>query len=200
MVNKPFSQASENNQQPILEVLQRIFADRNQVLEIGSGTGQHAVYFAGHLPHLVWQTSDRVQNHSGINLWLQESDLDNVLAPIELNVTQAIWPEIETDAVFSANTAHIMHWPEVVSMFAGVAQILCDNGLFVLYGPFNHQGEFTSGSNRKFEAWLKNQDSGMGIRDDRALIELGLENSLVLHEEAEMPANNRILIWSKEVI
>jgi hypothetical protein len=167
------------------------------VLEVGSGTGQHAVHFARHLPHLSWLCTDRVENHPGIKGWLDEAGLPNVSGPLQLDVSESVWPVDNANYAFSANTAHIMSWPEVELMFAGVAAVLPPGGLFCLYGPFNRAGEFTSESNRAFDRMLRERDPAMGIRDDRALIALGQRHDLVLTAESAMPANNRLLVWKK---
>ena len=121
---KPFSQACENNKAPILSVLQQVFTTPAVVLEIGSGTGQHAVYFAEHMPHLYWQPSDQKQYLDGCRLRVNEAGLDNLRQPLELDVRNTPWPVSHCDGVFAANTAHIMHWPAVESMFIGVSGIL----------------------------------------------------------------------------
>ena len=194
---KPFSMACENNREPILEVLRRVFADRVSVLEIGSGTGQHAVHFGRHLRHLTWQTSDVKANHEGIALWLEEVDLDNVLAPVELDVQIDPWPAVRADGVFTANTAHIMHWPAVEAMFRGVGRTLEPGGLFVVYGPFSYSGRHTRDSNARFDASLRAQDPGMGVRDLDDLSELARGCALELADDVSMPANNRMLIWRR---
>ena len=194
---KPFSEACERNQDPILDVLRQWFASPGTVLEIGSGTGQHAVHFARHLPHLHWVCTDREENHSGIRAWLDEAQLPNLSGPLELDVTQASWPVDAADYVFSANTAHIMGWPEVEALFAGAGKVLSAGGVLCLYGPFNSSGKFTSDSNRAFDAMLRRRNPVMGIRDDRALVALGQVNELTLQADHAMPANNRILVWKK---
>ena len=194
---KPYSQACVNNREPILSVIARLFADRKEILEIGSGTGQHAVYFAQHLPHLIWQSSDRTGNHPGIQLWLQEAGLSNTPPPIELDVMQEPWPPITADAVFSANTAHIMSWASVERMLTIIAEDLPNNGLFVLYGPFNYEGTYTSDSNASFDQWLQQRDPLSGIRDFEAVNNLATRLQLTLEKDIEMPANNRILSWRK---
>ncbi len=132
---KPYSEACERNRDPIFAVIQPLLAGRRAVLEIGSGTGQHAVYFAEKMPHLIWHTSDREVHHAGIRLWLDEAAVENVCPPVLLDVTQTPWPAVTVEAVYSANTSHIMHWPEVVAMFAGVSRLLPAGGIFLLYGP-----------------------------------------------------------------
>jgi len=198
MADKPFAQSCENNQQAILEQLQKLINKPCNVLEIGSGTGQHAVYFAKHLPFIHWQTSDKAENHPGIKLWLQESQLANIKAPLTLDVSQkSQWPSQTYPAIYTANTAHIMSWQDVEAMFIGVAECLETEGIFIQYGPFNKNGEFTSESNAHFQLWLKSQADHMGIRDLEELELLAEKVGLRLRDEILMPANNFILVWGK---
>ena len=194
---KPYAESCDQNREPILAVIQPLLADCSSVLEIGSGTGQHAVFFAGNMPRLVWQTSDCEQYHHGINQWLQEARLDNTRAPITLDVSTSKWPQQTFDAVFSANTVHIMHWPEVEAMFSGVASVLKSNGKFLLYGPFNYNGRYTSESNARFDRRLKDGDPDSGIKNFEDLDRLAQQAGLRLHNDYTMPANNRILYWEK---
>jgi cyclopropane fatty-acyl-phospholipid synthase-like methyltransferase len=166
------------------------------VLEIGSGTGQHALFFAAALPELIWQTSDREENLDGIRAWLAEAELENLLSPVSLDV-KAAWPDATYDGVFSANTTHIMSWEEVGYLFRGVGRVLQAEGRFVLYGPFNYQGAFTSDSNSRFDEWLKSRDPLSGIRDFDDLNALAAGQQLFFEEDIEMPVNNRILVWRK---
>jgi cyclopropane fatty-acyl-phospholipid synthase-like methyltransferase len=191
---KPFSEACEENKQPILAVLERLFADVHQVLEVGSGTGQHAVYFADALPHLTWQTSDLPKHHAGIRAWLAEAALSNLKAPIALDVG-GVWPDQRFDAVFSANTSHIMSWPQVEQMFRGIGQTLESGGRLALYGPFNFGGNYTSESNVRFDHWLQEMDPNSGIRNFEDLDDLAGSNGLTFVEDILMPVNNRILVW-----
>ncbi|MCW8907609.1 MAG: class I SAM-dependent methyltransferase [Sedimenticola sp.] len=195
--SKPYSESCDQNREPILHVIGPLLQDARSLLEIGSGTGQHAVYFAAALPHLVWHTSDCAEYHPGIRLWLEAEALANTRPPLQLDVARSEWPELEVDAVFSANTAHIMHWHEVEAMFAGVGRLLQPGGRFLLYGPFNYHGRFTSDSNVRFDQWLKARDPGMGVRDIEELSQLAEEAGLRLQEDFEMPANNRILYWQR---
>lgn len=195
---KPFSAASERNREPILGVLGQWLLTPGTVLEIGSGTGQHAVHFAGHLPHLTWIASDRDDNLAGIDMWVSEAALPNLRSPVRLDVMDPHWPVICVDYVYTANTAHIMSWTEVEAMFEGVGKVLAAKGLFCLYGPVNRDGNFTSESNREFDAMLQARDPVMGIRDDQALIRLGRRCGLNYLADNSMPAKNRLLIWSKE--
>lgn len=194
---KPFSEACEQNKHSILAVLQQHFADCRTVLEIGSGTGQHAVFFATQLPHLHWLTSEVHALHAGIRAWLVEAELSNVEQPLELDVNQADWSVKQVDAVFSANTVHIMDWPSVENMFAGIGRVLQIHGIFCLYGPFNYQGTYTSDSNAHFDAWLKQRDPHSGIRDFEALDVLAQTHGMQLRADHAMPANNRTLVWEK---
>ena len=196
---KPHAESCDQNRDPILSVLKPRLEDCSRVLEIGSGTGQHAVYFASAMPHLFWQPSDRAENLPGIRLWLDEARLANLGDPLCLDVTQVVWPEVDVQAVFSANTVHIMHWPQVQALFAGVGKLLPGNGHFLLYGPFNYSGNYSSDSNRHFDAWLKARDPGSGIRDFEALNALAEQAGMMLEEDIAMPANNRILYWRKSV-
>jgi len=197
VINKPYSESCEQNREPILAVLREAFADRRRLLEIGSGTGQHAVYFAAELPQLVWQTADVRAYHPGIHAWLDEAALPNVLPPLELDVNQTHWHSGRYDAVFSANTLHIMGWPEVVRFFAGVGNVLEPGGVLVVYGPFNYNGQFTSDSNARFDAWLKARDPASGVRDFEAVDALARAQGLVLQRDLAMPANNRSLVWQR---
>jgi len=195
---KPYSEACERNREPILAVIQPVLTRCRAVLEIGSGTGQHAVHFAERMPHLLWYTSDRDDYHAGIELWIAEAGIANVRSPLSLNVTQTPWPVVAVDAVFSANTAHIMHWDEVEAMFAGVGGLLPDQGVFLLYGPFNYQQSYSSESNERFDGWLKARDPLSGIRDFEEMGRLARQAGLVLREDFAMPANNRLLFWQKQ--
>jgi len=131
-------------------VLEALFSDRTHVLEIASGTGQHAIHFGRALPHLLWQTSELVQHHAGIRAWLDEAQLANVLPPVALDVNAAQWPVASVDAIFNANTVHIVSWPSVERMFDGIGKVLKPDGILCLYGPFNYGGAYTSDSNASF--------------------------------------------------
>lgn len=199
-MNKPYSESCDQNREPILSVIRPLLAENSAVLEVGSGTGQHAVYFAHQLPHLVWHTSDCTENLSGIKAWLDDAMLVNTRHPFELDVSCSKWPTLRIDAVFSANTTHIMHWGNVVDMFAGIGEALPENGKFVLYGPFNYNGNYTSASNARFDEWLKSRDPESGIRDFNGLNELAKQAGLILRNDYGMPANNRLLYWQKQSV
>lgn len=192
---KPFSQACENNKAPILNVLSQYLTLPGSLLEVGSGTGQHAIHMAKHLPHINWQPSDRAQNIEGIELWRQESGLNNLMPATIFDVLDTdTYPEPH-DHLFSANTLHIMSWDAVTAFFNSIPSILNHNGYAFFYGPFKYQGQFTSPSNASFELWLKQQAAHQGIRGIEAITELAQQAGLELIKDVSMPANNQTLIW-----
>lgn len=197
MSDKPHSPASERNRDPILAVLREHFADRKRVLEIGSGTGQHAAHFAAAMPQLIWQSSDRPENLPGIRAWLDEAGLPNTPAPLELDVNQPQWPTQQYDAIYSANTLHIMSWAEVQRLFQRLPEIMTPDARLAVYGPFNYGGRFTSDSNAAFDASLKAAVPHRGIRDFEAVDALARGIGLSLLEDRQMPANNRCLVWAR---
>ncbi len=196
-MTKPFSQACENNKKPILETLTRVLANHKQVLEIGSGTGQHAVYFAKHLPFLTWKTSDLAINHAGINQWIADFPTANIKQPLTIDLAGVLPLTENIDAIFTANTLHIISWPLVQIFFNMVDKQLTENGALCIYGPFNYQGKYTSASNANFDLWLKARDEDSGIRDFEAVCQLATKAGLSLKEDIAMPANNRMLIFKK---
>ena len=194
---KPHAPACDRNQGPILEVLLPHFSQSKQVLEVGSGTGQHAVHFAAAMPWLSWQTADMAESLPGIRLWLEEAALPNLPPPIELEVNGP-WPRGPYDAVFSANTLHIMGWPEVRTLFAALDGVMAKDAVLAVYGPFNYGGKFTSDSNAAFDVWLKERYSqASGIRDFEAVNALAESIGLTLVADHDMPANNRTLVWTR---
>lgn len=196
MPDKPHAPACERNRDPILAVLHKQFAACSRVLEIGSGTGQHAVYFGAELPHVVWQTSDIGENHAGIHQWLADEGSQNVRAPLELDVSGP-WPNAAFDAVFSANTLHIMSWDEVRALFHALPDVMTPHARLVIYGPFHYGGEPTSDSNARFDASLRSQPGDMGIRDAEDVTGLTADAGLEWLADIEMPANNRCLVWQR---
>ncbi len=194
---KPCSEACEQNKRPILAILEQYLPASRRLLEIGSGTGQHAVFFAAAFPHLHWITSDLPGNHPGIRAWLDDANLPNLEGPLELDVTRPDWPVTDVDTVFSANTAHILPWPAVERMFAGIGRLLPPQGRFLLYGPFNLDGRYTAESNERFDAWLKERDPAMGVRDLEALDDLARDNELTRIALHDMPADNKLVVWQK---
>lgn len=195
-MEKPFAESCERNRDPLLAVLREAFAAATQVLEIGSGTGQHAVYFAARLPQLVWQTSELPALHDGIRAWLDEAQLPNLRAPVALDVAGA-WPAGPYDAAFTANTLHIMSWAHVEHFFAGAGRVLAAGGVLATYGPFNYGGAFTAESNARFDAWLRARDPVSGIRDIEKVTALAQSAGFALERDVEMPANNRTLLWRR---
>jgi len=194
---KPYSESCDQNRDAILQIIKPLLKNRKNVLEIGSGTGQHAVYFAQKMPQVIWHTSDKKENHPGILAWIEEADLENVRAPLPLDVSRNEWPTDKIDVIYSANTAHIMSWPEVEMLMAGVGKKLATNGLFILYGPFNYDRKYTSESNARFDQWLRDRNPLSGIRDFEALDRLAISVGMTLENDFEMPTNNRILCWRK---
>jgi len=197
--DKPYSAASERNRDPILAVLRDAFAACRDVLEIGSGTGQHAVHFAAAMPTLRWQSSDRAENLPGIRAWLDEAALPNTPPPLQLDVANAEWPPAQSfDAIFSANTLHIMSWSEVRQMFDGIAHVLRPGGVLAIYGPFNIDGRFTSASNAAFDEALRAAVPHRGIRDVADVDVLAATHGLLLVADHALPANNRCRVWRRD--
>ena len=195
-MDKPHSPSCERNREPILEVLREYFPDRRHVLEIGSGSGQHAVHFAAAMPQLTWQSSDRAENLPGIRAWLDEAALSNTPDPLELDVGSR-WPTGPFDAVFSANTLHIMAWPEVRHFFAQLPAITSDDAILVIYGPFNDHGRYSSDSNAAFDQWLKDRGAHMAIRNAEDVDALATTAGFSLIDDRAMPANNRCRVWRR---
>lgn len=193
-----FSEACERNKDPILAHLRQVFGSNTRVLEIGSGTAQHAVYFGWHLPHVDWQTSDLPEHLPGIRERVAAEAPPNVREPVALDVSSPQWPVDAVDAVFSANTLHIMSWDSVREFFRGTGQVLEPGGTLCVYGPFRYRGDFTTPSNARFDASLKARDPESGIRDFETVDELAREQGLVLAADHAMPANNQLLVWRRE--
>jgi SAM-dependent methyltransferase len=193
-MTKPYSPACARNQDAILKVLRLPLADRTRLLEIGSGTGQHAVHFGAALSHLIWQSSDVAANLPGIRQWLADAGLPNTPPPLEFDINGTP-PSDKFDAVFTANTLHIMAWPEVRRLFELLPGLMSEGALLIVYGPFNIDGRFTSESNAAFDATLRHADPRRGIRDLEAVDALARDSGLLMCESVEMPANNRCLIW-----
>jgi SAM-dependent methyltransferase len=192
-----FSEACERNKGPILEILREAFRDVERVLEIGSGTGQHAVWFGQYLPHVLWQPSDVADALPGLRARLEAEAPDNVLVPMELDVARHPWSVHGVDAIFSANTLHIVSWPQVGHFFRGVGETLADGGTLCVYGPFCYGGEFTTPSNAEFDQWLRLRDPASGVRDFEAVDRLAQAEGLTLLADHAMPANNQCLVWRR---
>jgi len=193
----PFSEACERNRAPILEVLREAFADRSHVVEIGAGTGQHAVHFARYLPHLSWQPTDRSEYLPGLAARIAAEGKPNLRPPLELDVLQPEWPPLDADAVFSANTLHIMGWPEVEAFIRGAGRLLSGGGMLAVYGPFRYRGTFTTQSNAEFDRMLRERDAASGIRDFEAVDRLAARAGLEFQRDVTMPANNQMLVWRR---
>ncbi len=194
MSDRPFAPSAEENRQVILDALQPYLKGR--VLEIGSGTGQHAVYFASQIPELHWQTSELASNHAGIRAWIDAAGLTNLLPPLLLDVRDT-WPDELYETIYTANTFHIMDADAVARCIEGCGACLQAQGHLAVYGPFNYHGEFTSDSNARFDAMLKSTGQGAGIKDFEWLDQLAQQAGMVLEADIEMPSNNRSLIWKK---
>lgn len=197
---KPYAESAEQNREPILAVIREVFTRPGTVLEVGSGTGQHAVAFAAALPHVTWQTSDQRENHPGIRQWLAEAGLANTREPLAIDTREPGWEGAITgpvDGIFSANTVHIMDWPAVEGFFAGAGRLLSAEGTFCLYGPFSRGGEHNAPSNAEFDAFLRQRDGGSGVRDLDDLEALAAHHGLHLAAEHPMPADNRTLVWRR---
>jgi SAM-dependent methyltransferase len=191
----PFSEACERNKGPILEVLRTAFAPCRAVLEIGAGTGQHAVHFASHLSHLAWQPTDRTEYLAGLTARIAAEGPENLRAPVEFDVARPASLPGTFDAIFSANTLHIMSWPEVEAFFAFAGRFLGPGGRLAVYGPFRYLGRFTTGSNEHFDRALRERDPASGIRDFEAVDALAAAQGFVLSVDHAMPANNQLIVW-----
>lgn len=197
MHNLSFSSAADRNRVPIFEQLRQLLPKKATVLEIGSGTGQHAVFFADKLPGVMWQPSDRQENIADLEARFALVGNNRILAPLQLDVLLDAWPRQSFEAAYSANTAHIMSWAAVTAMFTGVSECLADGARFCLYGPFNIDGQFTSKSNRQFDFQLKTSDPKMGIRDMGDIKALASQSCMVFDQKIAMPANNFLLVFKK---
>jgi len=195
MTERPYSEYAARNATPILEILEREFGSASRVLEIGSGTGQHAVAFAAAMDHLHWQTSDLDENHTGIRSWIDGSGIENIAPPLSMDVREACVEKGAYDAVFSSNTAHIMGVDAVERMFLLVGEALRPGGVFCLYGPFRQGGECNTQSNADFDANLRQRDSVMGIRDIEKLDEFALAVGLQRVRFYAAPSNNNVAVW-----
>jgi cyclopropane fatty-acyl-phospholipid synthase-like methyltransferase len=187
----------ELNKDPILKILVDVLGNIHNVLEIGSGTGQHGVYFAENLPHLVWYTSDLPENLPEITERIAREGPENLRDPLALDVCDRPWPVSSMDAIFSANTLHIMPWKTVENFFEGIGEVLVKGGVLCVYGPFRYGGRYTSESNARFDQYLKQRDPLSGIKDFQDIDRLAKKQGLNLLKDYSMPANNQILVWTK---
>lgn len=194
---KQSSPSCERNKDPILAVLREALPETGTVLEIGSGTGQHAAYFAVHLPRLVWQPSDLLPSFPSIRAWAAETQAPNLRAPLELDLAADRWPPVAADAVVCINTVHIVAWAAVEKLFSGAGRLLAPGGVLYVYGPYRYADRPLEPSNEDFDRWLKARDPRSGIRDFEAVDALARDHGLCLAGDRAMPANNRSLWWHK---
>jgi cyclopropane fatty-acyl-phospholipid synthase-like methyltransferase len=197
MINKPYSEACDQNKHYIKAVLEPYLDAGSRVLEIGSGTGQHGLFFASEFPRINWQTSDLAEHLPGIQAWLDDNKLANMPAPIELDVT-ADWPAQEYELLFSANTFHIMNQQQVEHYLLHSVKSLKPGGYLIVYGPFNYNNDYTSPSNERFDGWLKSRDPQSGIKHFEWLDAIAQRAGYRLIDDIAMPANNRTLVWRYE--
>ncbi len=195
MAMLPHSDACERNKGPILQVLRQVFAGCKHVLEIGSGTGQHAVHFATEMPWLVWQPSEATEAMAGLRKRIFNEGPSNLRAPVELDVMQGPWDVRRVDGVFTANTLHILHWPQVEALFAGLPAVVKPQSVLAVYGPFRYGGSYTSPSNESFDKMLHARDAGSGIRDFAAVDALARTAGFALKADYPMPAHNQAIVW-----
>lgn len=197
-MSRPVAPACERNKGPILEVLKKhITPEHRSLLEVGSGTGQHAHYLAPHFPHLQWTTSDILPNHEAIKQWINDDAIKNVAGPVEYEVGRDSFPTGQYNIVFTANTFHIMAWDLVKNLISQLGENLSQDALVIIYGPFNYQGDYTSASNKDFDQWLKQKDPLSAIRHFEDVKQAFTESSFILVNDHEMPANNRMLVFQK---
>ncbi len=197
-MEKPIAEACLRNQEPIAATLEQLLRQPAMVLELGSGTGQHAVYVARRLPYLTWQPTELSEALPGIRAWLADENLTNVLPPLALDVRAGEWPVAGPyDVVFTANTLHFVGWSVVAALFAGVEKVLRPGGLFCAYGPFNEDQRYTSEGNRQLDLWLKSRDPDSGIKDRQDVTARAAGHGLVFEQDMAMPANNRMLVFRR---
>jgi len=193
----PFSQACENNKQYILDRIRPHLEEVAKVVEIGGGTGQHAVFFASGLPQLLWQSTDVPENLVTLNQRIDAAKLPNLPAAVALDVNQSEWPFTQSQGVFSANTLHIMSESSVYGLFNGLSRVVAAQGIVMIYGPFKYKGQYTAPSNAAFDQWLKARDPESGIRDFEFVDKLAMQAGLHLSEDHSMPANNQLIVWKR---
>ena len=197
-MEKPFSPACERNQGPILEILkQTILPSDRRLLEVGAGTGQHAVFMAPHFPWLEWYPTDLSANLFGMKKWIDDARIPNLQKPIKLDVAKDDFPKLKFDVVLTANTMHIMHWKDCKSFMKLLGHRLREGSRAIIYGPFKYNGEFTSESNAAFDESLKERDPLSGIRAFEDVNSNMIKNGFELVKDYEMPSNNRCLVYRR---
>jgi cyclopropane fatty-acyl-phospholipid synthase-like methyltransferase len=199
-MNQESSTACDRNQDPILTVLKEVMTtDNKRVLEIGTGSAQHAVYFAKNLKDIVWTTSDKVSEHANITAMLIRAKLSNLRGPLAFEVGKDDFPRYNYDIVYTSNTFHIMSWKQCKNLIKILGNRLREGSQVVIYGPFNYNGEFTSESNKEFDLMLKQSDPQRGIRSFEDVNNSMTKNGFVLFKDYPMPANNRMLVFTRLV-
>lgn len=197
---KRVAPAAERNKQPILTVLRRVLPRNGLVLEIASGTGQHAVFFSEHMPSLDWQPTDPSEEAlQSIDAWVSEVRRDNLKPPVPLDVGSPTWPVESADAVLCINMIHIAPWTAAEALFDGASRILGSGHPLITYGPYSVGGTHTAPSNEAFDASLRSRDPAWGVRDIEELQALGARTGFELTERVDMPANNMTLVWKRSV-
>jgi len=195
---KQFAPSCDINKEPILRVLQEVLPPCGVVLEIGSGTGQHAVHFATHLPQHIWQPTELCGNFPSIRAWARERQLPNLRSPLELNlIADTDWPVTSAHAVVCINTIHIVAWRGVVKLFMGAAKILEPGGVLYVYGVCRYATRPLEPSNQAFDELLRARDPEAGVRDFEAIDQLAKDNGFSLLCDRSMPGNNRSIAWIK---
>jgi len=194
---KPFAPAADKNKVAICAALQREIKAGDQVLEIGSGTGQHITWFATHIPNATWQPSDLAHNLSGIDAWITESNCSNIHPPVELDVEHTPWPVQKADVCYSANTLHIMNWHAIEALFKHASVLLGNGGKLCIYGPFRISGEHVSESNAQFDEQLRARNQESGVRDLNDLDCLAAQLDFDPPKSIRLPANNFLVVWEK---
>jgi len=194
-----YSEASERNKQPIFNRLVPYLTADTRVLEIGSGSGQHALFIASQLPQISWQPSEQAQYVEALALNIEQLATDNIEKPLTLDVREK-WPTQRFNAIYSANTLHIMSWQSVQAFFVGASRGIAPCGYLFVYGPFRYQSKFTAPSNRAFDQMLRERDPQSGIRDFEAVNALADKAGFSLVADYEMPANNQLVIWQHSLI
>ncbi|HVU02868.1 MAG TPA: DUF938 domain-containing protein [Polyangiaceae bacterium] len=190
--------AADRNRAPILETLRTIFPKTCRVLEVGSGTGQHAAFFTAEEPGWVWQPTDfSAENVASVEAYRVESGRPNFLPTIQLDARSDEWPEGPFDAVYSANVIHISPWEVAEGLFRGSARVLAPSGVLVLYGPFRFGGTFTADSNAAFDDKLRREDASWGVRDLDDLNREARANGFLAGTVLERPANNHVIVFER---
>jgi hypothetical protein len=196
---KGFAPAAERNRQPILDVLRRVLPPAGLVLEVASGTGQHAIFFSEYLPDLQWQPTDASSEAlQSIGAWVDETARENLLPPLELDVRSPQWPVTKAEALVCINMIHISPWEATEGLFQGASKLLTGGAPLVTYGPYRLHGEHTAPSNEAFDQSLRSRNARWGVRDIDELSELAGQTGFALQERVGMPANNMTLVWTRE--